>query len=282
MNDWDEGNFKFLGVMIGLTIVYLLFYIFFFSSKAHAQSADVTNIGIATVNYVNNPTIYVDQVGTSNNLNVQQYGVNSVGGVGQQSMPIQGQGNTIKIRQGDPTNPLGKSSIEGAVYGDYNYLGINQGITLGNQTNGQDLGQHYQSITVTGTGNQINTEQTNTGAGAHYLSTNVTGNYNTVTTSQTDNTAKTAAITVQGDLNNVSTSQSGTGAHNLSVNLLGNGNSAVVNQSGSTANNASISITNAGGPGSVNLTQTGGQNYYINTMCATAGGCTPITVRQGN
>jgi hypothetical protein len=250
--------------------------------KAHAQSADVTNISIATVSYINNPTIYIDQVGDSNNINIQQKGVNSIGGVGQQSMPIQGQGNTVKIRQGDPTNAVGQSSVEAAVYGDYNYLGLNQGITLGNQTNGQDTGQHYQSVSISGIGNQINTEQTNTGAGAHYLSTSVTGNYNTITASQTDNTAKSAAISVNGDLNNVLTSQSGTGAHSLAVNLLGNNNSATVNQSGSTANNANISITNAGGPGSVNLTQTGGQNYYINTVCVQAGGCTPITVRQGN
>jgi len=240
-----------------------------FCSRSHAQasimvnngsqpvSSSTVNSGLAIANYQNNPTIYIDQVGDSNHVRIQQNGVNNIGGVGQQAMPIQGQGNTVKIRQGDPGNPVGSSAINASIYGDYNYVGLNQGITLGNQTTGQDTGQHYQSVSVTGTGNQINTEQTNTGAGAHYLSTTVSGNYNTVTASQSDNTAKSAAIAVQGDLNTVATSQSGTGAHSLAVNLLGNGNSATVNQSGSTANNANISITNAGGPGSVNLTQTG-------------------------
>ena len=253
------------------------------SNKAHAQANMISNStsGVA-ISIGMNPSIYIDQIGSSNTVGIQQNGINSVGGVGQQAMPIQGQGNIVKIRQGDPINAFGSSSIEAAVYGDYNYLGLNQGTTLNNQTNGQDTGQHYQSVTVSGTGNQVNTEQTNTGAGAHYLSTAITGNYNSVTASQSDNTGKTTAITIQGDLNNVLTSQSGAGAHNLAVNLLGNGNSATVNQSGSTANNANISITNAGGPGSVNLTQTGGQNYYINTICVQAGGCQPINLRQGN
>jgi hypothetical protein len=251
-------------------------------SRSHSQTSGDIDSGLAMANFTNNPTIYIDQVGDSNHVLIQQNGINIIGGVGQQSMPIQGQGNTVKIRQGDPTNAVGKSAIEAAVYGDYNYVGLNQGITLDNQTNGQDTGQHYQSISITGSNNQVNTEQTNTGAGAHYLSTTVTGNYNTVLTSQTDNTAKATSVAINGDLNNVLTSQSGTGAHSLAVNLLGNSNSATVNQSGSTANSASISITNAGGPGSVNLTQTGGQNYYINTVCVQAGGCTPITVRQGN
>ena len=237
----------------------------------------------ARVNYITRNSIYIDQVGSSNTIIVQQNGTqNSVAGLGQQSMPIQGSGNTVKIRQGDPSNPYGQNLIEAEVYGSYNTLGLNQGTTLGNQTNGQDNGQHYQAISVTGTGNQVNSEQTNTGGGGHYLSTTVNGDYNTVNTSQTDNTAKASFVNVQGDLNTVATSQSGLGQHYLSVNLLGTGNSATVNQSGSTANNASISITNAGGPGSVNLTQTGGQNYYINTMCVTAGGCQPVTVRQGN
>lgn len=291
MNDWEQGNLRFVGAIVGLVIVWLVLYLFVLPGQAHAQDTQqiqsTTSIAgvdaaTATVNYVSNPSIYIDQVGSSNSINVQQNGIDSVGGIGQQSMPVQGTGNTVKIRQGDPTNAVGRSSIESAVYGDYNYLGLNQGITLANQTNGQDSGQHYQSVVVTGTGNQINAEQTNTGAGGHYLSTTVTGNYNNVSASQADNTAKTASININGDLNNVLTSQSGTGAQSLSVNLLGNNNSATVSQSGSMANNASISITNAGGPGSVNLTQTGGQSYYINTVCVQAGGCTPITVRQGN
>ena len=93
----------------------------------------------AADNFVN-----IDQIGSNNTVGIQQNGINSVGGVGQQAMPIQGQGNIVKIRQGDPINAFGSSSIEAAVYGDYNYLGLNQGTTLNNQTNGQDTGQHYQ------------------------------------------------------------------------------------------------------------------------------------------
>jgi len=279
MNDWDEGNFKFATALLVLLVLWILSL--FFLPSAHAQTTQ--DSAQAMTNYATANSIYIDQIGSGNNINIQQNSSqSSIAGPGQDAMPIQGTGNTVKIRQGDPTNPIGANRVEGEIYGDFNYIGANQGITLGNQTNGQDTGGHYQMISITGGNNTINTEQTNTNAGAHYLSTTVVGNYNTQTISQTDNTNKSVTATTQGNANTLAVSQSGLGSQNLNVNLLGNGNSATVTQSGNTGNNANISITNAGGPGSVNLTQTGGQNYNISTVCVTAGGCQPITVRQGN
>ena len=289
MNDWDKGNFKFATALLILLVLWILSL--FFLPTAHAQMLNMSSATIqanqgsaqAMTNYATGNSIYIDQIGSGNNTYVIQNGSqDAVAGPGQNAMPIQGTGNTVKIRQGDPTNPIGANRVEGAIYGDFNYVGANQGITLSNQTNGQDTGGHYQQISITGSNNTVNTEQTNTNAGAHYLSTTVVGNYNTQTISQTDNTNKSVTATTQGNANTLAVSQSGLGSQNLNVNLLGNGNSATVTQSGNTGNSANISITNAGGPGSVNLTQTGGQNYNISTVCVTAGGCQPITVRQGN
>ena len=208
-----------------------------------------------------------------------------VDGIGSTSAPVQGNLNTITIRQGDPANPTGKNLIDLSVQGTgSNTLNLNQGRdTVGNST-GTDVGNHYQAVSVSGYSNQVTTNQQNTGGTVgHYLEANIVGNYNTVGIIQTDGTTqKQTFASVTGNNNVLNASQTGLGNHFLDVSLNGNGNSANVTQYGNTANAATINITNAGGPGSVNLTQTGGQVYNITTICVTAGGCAPITVRQGN
>lgn len=230
--------------------------------------------------------IYIDQVGNNNTVNVDQVGgYNQVSGVGSTYAPVQGDLNTITIRQGDPGNPVGKNLIEMSVQGTgSNTLNLNQGRDTNGGYTGVDVGGHYQSVSVAGYSNTMTTQQQNAGGvKGNYLEVNVVGNYNTVGLIQTDGTTqKQTFASVTGNNNTLSTSQTGLGAHYLDVSLTGNGNTATVNQYGNTANAATISLTNAGGPASVNLTQTGGQTYNISTVCVTAGGCQPITVKQGN
>jgi hypothetical protein len=242
---------------------------------------DTTDSAQSRLTYINNNTIYIDQVGNSNTNVIQQNSSQaSIAGVGANSLPIQGDGNTVTLKQGDPGGS-GQHLIEGEIYGSYNTVTVTQGIGLDGQTTGLDAGGHYLLFSVTGTGNQISSEQTNTGsANMSYVATTVNGNYNTQTFSQTGNGAKQITANTQGNLNTLTATQIGS-QQNLLVNMLGNGNSANVLQTGS-ANSANISITNAGGPGSVNLIQTGGQSYSVSTVCVQAGGCGPITVRQGN
>ena len=64
MNDWDEGNLKFVGAMAGLVIIWLLFAIFFIPGRAHAQAASN-----------NSNLVYVDQVGSSNTVIIGQDGL---------------------------------------------------------------------------------------------------------------------------------------------------------------------------------------------------------------
>ena len=228
---------------------------------------------------ITNNTIYIDQVGDNNNIQITQTGNNnSIGGIGQQDAKIQGNSNNVTIRQGVVGGD--KNEIDLRVVGDTNTLNINQGVTTAgtgvSSTNGM-----YQTVDVNGYSNIVTTQQTNVGGvGGHYMETTVNGNTNNVLVKQTDNGNKTMFTTVSGNNNTVNAVQKDSGQHYLETTLTGNGNTVTSVQQGNTQNRASISITNAGGPGAVDLQQTGGQVYNITTTCATAGGCSPIVVRQ--
>jgi hypothetical protein len=250
------------------------------AQQNHVNAAAVSRAGITKNG------IYIDQVGNNNQINVAQVGsYNQVSGIGITNAPVRGDLNNITIRQGDPGNPVGKNLIEMSVQGTgSNTLNLNQGRDTNGNYTGLDVGNHYQSIGVSGYSNNVITNQQNAGGTVgHYLEANVVGNYNTVGIIQTDGTTqKQTFASVNGNNNILNASQTGLGAHYLDVSLTGNGNSVNVTQYGNTANAATIGIINAGGPGTVNLIQTGGQVYNILTTCVTVGGCAPITVRQGN
>ena len=230
---------------------------------------------------ITNNSIYIDQVGDNNTVNITQTGNHSsISGIGQQAASMQGNNNSITVRQGATIADTNKNELNLRSHGNYNTLNINQGVsTTGanvNSSNGM-----YQSVDVIGSYNAVTTQQTNTGGiGGHYMETTVNGNTNNITAKQTDNANKTMFNTITGDNNTVTATQSGTGQHYLETVLMGNNNSVTATQSGTTQNRASISITNAGGPGSVDLQQSGGANYNITTTCVTAGGCGTVTVRQ--
>lgn len=278
---WDpqgDGTYEFVtGASIATTADYWVPQ--YSAGISIGQQSRVTS---AQNRMITNNSIYIDQVGDNNTVNITQTGNKSViGGIGQQAASIQGNNNSITIRQGDIAD-TGKNEINLRSHGDSNTLNINQGVTTTGSSTGS-TNNHYQSVDIIGSYNAVTTQQTNTGGiGGHYMETTVNGNTNNVTTKQLDNGNKTMFTTVTGNNNTVASTQSGTGQHYLETVLMGNGNTATIVQSGSAANNASISITNAGGPGSVDLQQTGGQVYNISTSCVTAGGCAPIVVRQGN
>jgi len=249
-------------------------------SSAAITTQEQTRVTAFNNRSIANNTIYIDQVGDNNTLNVTQSGrANELKGIGQQAVQLQGSSNTITVRQGDQ-DTSGKNSIEMRVVGGSNTVNLNQGVTTtGNSTNSSN--NHYQNVDVNGYYNQLTTQQTNTGGiGGQYMETTITGNTNNIIAKQTDNGNKTMFNYVTGSNNTVTATQSGTGQHYLENALNGNGNTVTAVQSGTTANRASITINNSGGPGSVDLQQTGGANYSITTTCVTAGGCGTITVRQ--
>jgi hypothetical protein len=252
-----------------------------YGSSAAITTQQQTRVTAFENRTITNNAIYIDQVGDNNTVNIEQTGnKNSISGIGQQASSVQGNSNSITIRQGATVSDTNKNEINLRTQGDSNILNINQGVTVTgatvNSTNGM-----YQMVDVIGSYNAVTTQQTNTGGiGGHYMETTVNGNTNNVTARQTDNANKTMFTTVSGDNNTVTATQSGTGQHYLESVLIGDGNSVTATQTGSTQNRASISITNAGGPGSVDLQQSGGANYNITTTCVTAGGCGTVTVRQ--
>ena len=257
-----------------------------YSSSITAAQQNRVNVAAVTRAGIMQNGIYIDQVGNNDHVTVSQVGhYNQVSGIGATNAPIQGDLNTVTIRQGDPGNPVGKNLIQMSIQGTgSNTVNLNQGRDTDGNSTGVDTGNHYQAVSVSGYSNQVTTNQQNAGGSVgHYLEANIVGNYNTVGLVQTDGTTqKQTFASVNGNNNVLNASQTGLGNHYLDVSLNGNGNSATVNQYGNTANAATLSLTNAGGPASVNLTQTGGQVYNITTVCVQAGGCAPITVRQGN
>ena len=251
-----------------------------YGTSAAISTQQQTRVDAFVARSIVNNTIYIDQVGDNNTVNITQSGrANELRGIGQQAAVIQGSSNNTTIRQGDQ-DTAGKNSIELRVIGGNNTLNLNQAVTTtGATTNSSN--NHYQRVDVAGYSNSVTTQQTNTGGiGGHYMETTITGNTNTVNATQTNNANKTLFTTVNGSNNTVTATQSGTGQHYLENTLLGNGNTITASQSGSTANRASITINNSGGPGSVDLIQSGGANYNITTTCVTAGGCGTVTVRQ--
>ena len=218
--------------------------------------------------------IYIDQVGGSNNtVTVDQYGNKNL-----INATIDGSTNAIIVKQGTPG--IGQNEIKLGVTGSDNSINISQarnnlGAVVG--TNG-----HYHDATVNGSNNTLTTQQSNTGGvGGHYMETTINGNQNSVIKRQTDNANKIMFTTISGNNNTVEAVQKDGGQHYLDTKISGNNNSLSAIQEGTVANRATLDLTNSGGPASVILQQNGGQNVTVTTTCATAGGCAPITVRQG-
>lgn len=260
-----------------------------FASGITPEQQSRVNNNTTRLNGIIKNSIYIDQVGSSNTVNIQQNTRNNqVGGTTTTSAPIQGTLNNVTVRQGDTGTRLGNNLLDLSVTGSgSNTLNLNQGTDTNGNWTGLDIGKHYQLVSVAGYNNTVTTQQQNTGgAVGNYLEANVTGNYNTVSVTQTGGaTQKQVFSTVNGNSNTLNATQTGTSGHYLNANLSGNGNSANViqnNTGASGANYATISLVNGGGPASLNLTQTGGQVYNILSTCVTVGGCQTITVRQGN
>jgi len=242
-----------------------------------------TNISTAQQNNLNTWTnkviqdgnkIYIEQVsGTLNTVTMDQDGNKNLIRLG-----LAGTNNNITAKQG--VQGIGQNETKLMVEGNNNVINTNQARdTQGNPAGGNG---HYLSVELSGWGTSLTVQQSNNGGvGGHYNETSITGNGNSVLAKQTDNGNKIMFVKVNGALNTVEAVQKGTGQHRLDATLTGDRNSATVVQEGSVQNNATLNLTNAGGQATVNVSQNGGQSVGVTTTCSTAGGCAPITVRQG-
>ena len=244
----------------------------YFSEITNTQQS-LLDATIARRNTIDQNLVHIEQVGSDAIVDIQQTGnKNMVAGIGAVAMPIQGDGNSVVIRQGNLSNPFGRNLIEANVYGYYNYLILDQG------QSSLDYGGHVQNISVSGDNNLMTTDQRNSGIYGHFLSSTILGNYNTQTISQSGNAIKRTFSAVTGNANTLSAYQDGLGEHYMSVVATGNGNTALVTQTGNTRNAATISLINAGAPASVTLDQSGGQTYSIERSCSTS--CGAVIVSQ--
>ena len=234
------------------------------------------------VNAVTKSGVYIEQIGSNNTTDVQQYGgLNQVSGIDTNQgsyAQISGSGNTTTIKQGY-AGQSGKNLAELGVNGDNNNITINQGRNA-NDTNG-----HYSYTKVTGNSNVVSVNQSNgggTGDNGHFVETVVNGSNNNFSAAQSDTGSKILFSNVNGSSNSVSATQNGTGQHYLNIELTGNGHSVNSTQSGSANHAASISLTNNGGASSITLQQLGStpQNYSLQQTCVTAAGCSATVTQQ--
>ena len=188
-----------------------------------------------------------------------------------------GDNNNFTIRQG--VNSTGKNRIELTSNGNNNTLNINQGYTpTGTAT--YDSNDHYQYWNITGSSNNITTQQSGSSS-SQFMEGTISGSSNTIDLRQTTGGNKVLFFNANGSSNNVTATQTGTGNHYLDINLTGNGHSVTANQSGTGNHAATIDLTNGGGASSVNLNQSGStaQVYSIQQTCTNPAGCS-VTVTQ--
>lgn len=226
-----------------------------------------------------------ERIGSSgNSVTIEQVGnYNRIQGLGGGYSILDGDNNTINIKQGDTTS--GRNLIELNTFGNNNNITIQQAV---NVTTGLrdaiESGGHYAGLGIAGNSNTVTIKQGNE-AGAnsgHFGILYIAGNNNSVTLRQAGNNEKRAFINVEGNTNTSSVYQFGAGNHYVDLALTGNGHTANVTQSGTATHKATINLQNAGGSSVLNLVQQGatGQQYSILQQCANLSGCS-VTITQG-
>jgi len=142
---------------------------------------------------------------------------------------------------------------------------------------------NYVKYYGNGNNNEISINQSSTSSVAtNYTDLTVTGNNNTVDIKQqSTGGSKGAFVSIADSNNTVMLQQKDSGNHYAEVNLSGGNKNVDILQQGSGSHMTRVGLS--GLPVNLNLIQSGStQQYYsINFNCATAGGCVPITVQQG-
>ena len=229
--------------------------------------------------------LYLEQkIGSSaNSVTIEQTGnYNKIaGGGGGTYAVIDGDNNTVNIKQGDT---LGKNLFEFSVTGNTNNITLWQARnpTTGLQ-DGSESGGHYMGLNITGSTNTLSLKQSNDGGttSGHFAYVDVTGNTNQGTLKQMGNGEKTFFGIVNGNTNVFDVTQQGSGSF-MDLSLTGNGHNVTASQKDAGSHKATVNLTNAGGSSTVNLIQQGAtaQNINITQQCATLSGCS-VSVTQG-
>jgi hypothetical protein len=191
MNDWDEGNFKFVAALLILLALWFLSLFFLPSAHAQANLTTAPSLSVTPATNNNNNLVYVDQIGNNNTVVIGQDGTAHAA--------------TVTLGRDTPV--------------DNTYVSITQQGT-GAKTAGVDIpagynntvimfqdgaGNHTAAIqNLNGAANNINFTQT--GAGTHSIA--VTGAPGTVNSGDTINATQAGGVgadkTFQLNLNGTS------------------------------------------------------------------------------
>ena len=184
-------------------------------------NADANNTAKVTV-FVNRTTadskVYVDQVGDSNTITIQQTGT--------------------------PNN-----------YASYSGIGNSNTVTI-TQSGNNSTQSNYTELSITGNSNTASITQTSTGGGKGVFAT-VANNSNTLTVQQKDSGSHYAEINLSGGSKTVDLLQQGSASHMAKITLSGQPVGLNLNQSGSTQQFYSINYncTTQGGCAAISVTQ---------------------------
>jgi len=253
-----------------------------------AQSANKSSARTRSNNQSDN-TVYIDQVGDNNTVTIEQDGTatNTIRGIyssGDDAGLIQGDSNTIEIRQGADTS-TSSNLIEFKIIGNSNDVLLYQDRLNTGYEDSQAGGGHNIILDVNGSSNDIDIIQRNNydTYGGHYVDLEVTGSTNGIDLKQISDYSKDIFGKVTGSNNSVTVYQHDDSNKYLDFDLTGNGHTLDVEQTGTGAHNAEITLINGSAPSTVNLLQQGStdQSYSLEQTCYTTGGCT-VDVTQGN
>jgi len=253
-----------------------------------AQSTSKSQARTRSNNQSDN-TVYIDQVGDNNTVIIEQDGTatNTIRGIyssGDDAGLIQGNSNTIEIRQGADTS-TSSNLIEFKIIGSTNDILLYQDRLNNGYEDTLAGGGHNIILDVYGSSNDIDLIQRNNydTYGGHHINLEVDGSSNTINMKQISDYSKDIFGKVTGNNNSVDVYQEGDANKYLDFDLTGNGHTIDVDQLGTGAHNAEITLIYGSAPSTVNLLQQGStdQSYSIEQTCYTAGGCS-TTVTQGN
>ena len=231
-------------------------------------------------------TIYIDQAGNNNTIEILQDGTagNHIQGLdGADASTITGNSNTIDIKQGADTS-TGINLIEFSILGSTNDILLYQDRLDAGSEASLTGGEHTIKLDVDGNLNNIDIIQRSTYStnGGHFVELDVTGNSNVVDLKQIGDYSKDIFGTVTGDSNDILVRQRGASNKYLEFDLIGNGHDLDVDQSGTGSHNATIILNNGSAPSTLDLTQSGStsQSYSLEQTCYTLGGCSATVTQE--
>jgi hypothetical protein len=195
---------------------------------------------IAQTNSLTNNSVYIQNYGDFTSVTIDQIGGNnSVRGVsGAQSALINGNSNTLIIKQGQTATPGYNNLTEVSIIGSNNTLSIDQ-------------------------------KQNN-----KYVEANIASSSNNASVVQQGDAAKSAFINLTGGTNNLTLTQQGAGQHFVDITAPTSGNTISITQDGSAQKLFSLTINSPNVGVTVSQTNATTADSAAMSITCTAGPCT--------